>query len=390
MQGIFAFSPAKWKMDWVLVAVLVPLLLAGLITMKSLGGSDAEGKGSDYFFIRQLIWVAVGLIFFFLASSIDWRILRNGWLLFYLYLAGVIILFGLLIFARAVRGAESWIRLGLFSIEPAEPMKLILILVLSKYFSRRHIEIAHIRHIIVSGLYAAIPAALIFLQPDFGSAIIFVAIWFGMILVSGVSKRHLFFILAIAALIIFVAWFYLLAPYQKARILTFLNPLRDPRGSGYNALQSMVAVGSGGIMGRGIGYGTQSRLEFLPEHETDFIFAAFAEEWGFLGVGVLFFLFGVLFWRIIKAAFAGESNFEKYFGVGLFLLILSHFIVNVGMNLGLLPITGITLPFLSYGGSHIFILLGALGILMGMRNYGYESGFSHKSEDFALSDVRGA
>lgn len=368
----------KSRVDWVLVLALLPLLGAGLLTMKDFGPEP------DYFFNRQLIWIGLGFAIFFAASSMDWRILRSGWLLLVLYLFGILILLGLLFFSEGVRGARAWIQFGLFSLEPAEPMKLILIAVLAKYFSRRHIEIAHIKHIIISGFYALFPLLLIFFQPDLGSAIIFASIWLGMILVSGVDRRHLLAVLFIGFLIFWVSWFYILEPYQKARVFTFLNPASDPRGAGYNALQSMIAVGSGGIFGRGVGYGIQSRLEFLPEHETDFIFAAFAEEWGFFGVFILFIFYGLVFWRVLKAAFRGETNFEKLFGIGLFFMILSHFIIHVGMNLGLLPVTGISLPFLSYGGSHTITLLAGLGILMGMSRYGLASGRLSREGDLTL------
>ncbi len=375
------------NVDWALVAVLVPLFLAGLVTMKGLGAPAAELGAGDYFFNRQVIWLLIGAVLFFLAGSVDWRILRNGWVLFALYLFGVFVLVGLSFLAPAVRGARAWVSLGIFSLEPAEPMKLVLILILAKYFSRRHVEIRHVKHIIVSAVYAFLPAGLVFLQPDFGSALIFIAIWLGMILVSGVSKRHLFMIILLGLVLALSVWFYILAPYQKARVLTFIHPFSDPRGAGYNALQSMIAVGSGGLWGRGVGYGTQSRLEFLPEHQTDFIFAAFAEEWGLFGVSVLFIFYGILFWRILKASWGGQSNFEKLFALGLIFFILAHFTIHVGMNLGMLPVTGISLPFMSYGGSHNITLLAGLGILMGMRRYGYESGTTRFDEDLALADV---
>ena len=374
----------KPHVDLVLLAAMIPLFLAGLITMKGFGSPADPLLSSDYFFNRQLIWLVVGFIIFFVASSIDWRILRNGKLLLVLYIVGVAILVSLLVLVNAVRGARAWISLGLFSIEPAEIMKLVLILILAKYFSRRHIEIAHVKHIIISGFYTAIPLLLIFIQPDLGSAIIFGAIWLGMILVSGVSKKHLLFVLVGVSVLFVIAWFQVLEPYQKARILTFVNPAADPRGAGYNALQSMIAVGSGGIFGRGVGYGIQSRLEFLPEHETDFIFAAFAEEWGLIGVILLFGFYSILFWRILKASLEGESNFEKLFGVGLFFMILAQFIIHVGMNLGIMPVTGISLPFLSYGGSHSIMLLLGLGILMGMSRYGLASGKQWREGDLTL------
>ena len=378
----------KSRVDWVLVLALLSLFGAGLLTMKTLGGFSVEfGANDNYFFNRQVIWLGLGLLLFFFASSVDWRFLRNGWILLAFYLFGILVLAGLLALGQGIRGARAWYTLGFFSFEPAEFMKLVLILVLAKYFSRRHVEIAHVKHVIVSGLYAFLPAFLVFLQPDLGSTLIFAAIWLGMILASGVSKKHLAAILALGTIVTLVAWFYLLAPYQKDRILTFLNPLSDPRGAGYNALQSMIAVGSGELWGRGIGYGTQSRLEFLPEHQTDFIFAAFAEEWGFFGVSVLFLVFGAVFWRILKASRSGQSNFEKLFGLGLVFFIFSHLIIHVGMNVGLLPITGISLPFLSYGGSHNITLLAGLGILMGMKRYGYESGANRLDEDIAIAGL---
>ncbi|MEK7084906.1 MAG: rod shape-determining protein RodA [Patescibacteria group bacterium] len=383
-QGRAAGSAAKIGrlssgVDWELVVAILPLVLAGLITMKGLGAGE-----SDYFFNRQAIWVAAGFALFFFASTVDWRFLRNGWTLVALYLAGLGVLAALLVFSEAVRGAQSWLSLGIFSLEPAEPMKLVLVLILAKYFSRRHVEIRHTRHIFVSGLYAGLPTLLIFLQPDLGSAAIFFFIWLGVILVSGVSKRHIALVGTVIVCAALIGWFYVLAPYQKARLSSFIDPWRDPEGVGYNALQSVTAVGSGGFWGRGIGFGTQSRLEFLPEHETDFIFAAFAEEWGFLGVSVLLFFFGVVFWRIMKAAWAGHSNFEKLFGIGLVLIVLAHFVINIGMNVGMLPITGITLPFLSYGGSHIITLFFGLGMLLGMKQYGYESGGNQRESDLTL------
>jgi rod shape determining protein RodA len=164
-------------------------------------------------------------------------------------------------------------------------------------------------------------------------------------------------------------WNFGFKDYQKNRILTFLHPLSDIRGAGYNAYQSTIAVGSGELFGKGIGYGTQSKLKFLPEYQTDFIFAAFAEEWGFFGVILFFGCFGVLVWRIIANARRGATNFEILYGLGLSVLFMSHFIINVGMNMGLLPVTGITLPFVSYGGSHLVTSFFALGILQSQRRY---------------------
>ena len=348
--------------DWILFAALVPLLTAGLLTMNSFGGSN-------YFFSRQVAWIAIVLAVFFFCSFLDWRFLRRSIVVGVLYLLAIVPLILLPIIAPATKGSHSWFSFGGVKVEPADFMGLVLVIILAKYFSRRHIEIANIRHIIVSGIYAIIPFLLVLIQPNFGSALIIFMIWLGMISASGVSKRHLFAVFLIGTIAFLGMWAFVLKPYQKARITSFLNPLADVRGAGYNAVQSTIAVGSGQLFGKGVGYGTQSRLSFLPEYETDFMFASFAEEWGFFGVMILFFLFGVVIWRILANALLGATNFETLFGVGLAVLLMAHFVVHVGMNIGMMPITGLPMPFLSYGGSHLLNEFIGLGILMGMRRY---------------------
>jgi rod shape determining protein RodA len=273
-----------------------------------------------------------------------------------------------------VKGARSWFNLGAFAFQPVDFVKIVLIIILSKYFSRRHIEIANVRHILVSGFYAFVFFALVMLQPDFGSGIILFAIWFGMVLVSGISKKHLLAVFLIGVISFSGLWLFVFKEYQKARIMTFIHPLTDLQGAGYNAYQSTIAVGSGGIWGKGVGYGTQSKLQFLPEYETDFIFAAFSEEWGFVGALILFVLYGILFWRILDIARKGASNFETFFGFGVAIMILSHLIVHVGMNIGVMPVTGITMPFMSYGGSHLLAEFCALGIIMSQKSYSRVAG----------------
>ena len=349
--------------DWILFLATIPLLAAGLISMRSFGGE------SDYYFTRQLFWIGISIFVFFAFSLVDWRFLRKSELLAGFFVLMSFFLAALLVFGHTVKGAASWFDLGFFSIEPVDPLKIVVILILAKYFSRRHIEIANIRHIILPSLYVFIPAFLVFLQPDFGSFIIIFLIWLGMMLMSGINKKHLLAIFLIVIVTLASAWFFVFKPYQKARILTFVDPARDARGAGYNALQSMIAVGSGRFFGKGIGFGSQSRLEFLPEHQTDFVFAAFAEEWGFVGALFIFLFYGIIIWRIFRIAALGRSNFESLYGIGTAIFLMAHFFVNVGMNIGIMPITGTTLPFLSYGGSHMLTVYAALGILMGMRRY---------------------
>ena len=349
--------------DWILFLATLPLLAAGLVSMRAFGAE------SDYYFTRQLFWIGASIIVFFAFSIIDWRFLRKSELLAVFFILINFFLAALLFLGETIKGATSWFDLGLFFVEPVDPLKIIVILILAKYFSRRHIEIANIRHIILPSLYVFIPTLLVFLQPDFGSSIIIFLIWLGMMLVSGINKKHLLAIFLIVAVTLVSAWLFAFKPYQKARILTFIDPARDARGAGYNALQSMIAVGSGRFFGKGIGFGSQSRLEFLPEHQTDFVFAAFAEEWGFVGALFIFIFYGIVIWRVLKNASFGRSNFESLYGIGVAIFLAAHFFVNIGMNIGLMPITGTTLPFLSYGGTHMFTVYASLGILMGMRRY---------------------
>jgi len=350
------------QIDWVLIISASLLVLLGLVTMNSF-------TADNHYFDRQIIWFVIALCAFFGASFFDWSFLRRTNVLITLFAVLTMLLGSLLILAHSVKGAKSWIDFGLFSFQPTDIAKLLLVLILAKYFSRRHIEIANIRHIIVSGIYAFILFVLVALQPDFGGAIIIACVWLGMTLVSGISKRHILALVLLGAVAFGLLWGYGFKEYQKERVLNFLHPLADIQGSGYNAYQSTIAVGSGEILGKGIGYGTQSKLKFLPEYETDFVFAAFAEEWGFVGVVLMVGLFGVLIWRILTTARNGASNFEILYALGLSILFMSHFVINTGMNMGLLPVTGINLPFVSYGGSHLVTSFFALGILASMRRY---------------------
>jgi len=349
--------------DWGLFAAAILLSLMGLVTMFSFAAENT-------FFERQVIWIAIAVVVFFGAAFLDYRFLRRSFPVTLLFVSTVALLALVFVLGEVVKGAQSRFDIGLFAIQPSEFAKLVLIIVLSKYFARRHVEIAHIKHIIVSGAYAFVLFALVFFQPDLGSAIILGSIWLGMVLVSGLSKKHLIALLMLGAVVSGGMWQFVLADYQKARVMTFLQPLADIQGAGYNAYQSTIAVGSGQLWGKGIGYGTQSELRFLPEYQTDFIFAAFAEEWGFAGVLLLMGLFGIVIWRVLVIASRGASNFEVFFGVGVAVLLVSHFIIHVGMNVGLLPVTGTTIPFMSYGGSHLIVEFLALGMLVGMNRYG--------------------
>jgi rod shape determining protein RodA len=190
-----------------------------------------------------------------------------------------------------------------------------------------------------------------------------------MVFVSGISRKHLIVVVLMGALTFLGLWSFGFHEYQKARVRTFVHPLSDIHGTGYNAYQSTIAVGSGGLLGKGIGYGTQSKLRFLPEYQTDFIFASFAEEWGFIGICLLMILFCIVFFRLFSAASVGATNFESLFTLGIAILFMSHFFIHAGINMGLLPVTGTTMPFMSYGGSHLIAEFLGLGMVVGMRRH---------------------
>jgi len=351
----------KAAIDWMLLVPALLIVAAGLITMNAF-------TGENLFFEKQLISISVALVAFYFATQVDTDMLKRTNVLVTLFVLMSLLLLVLFGLGHVAKGAQSWFKFGSFAFQPTDAMKLLLVLILSKYFSRRHVEIAHFRHILISGIYAFIPFVLVLLQPDFGSAMIIFLIWFGMILVSGVSKKHLALVFLVGAIAFGGLWVGLLKPYQKDRIATFLNPLADIRGAGYNSYQSTIAVGSGQVLGKGVGYGTQSRLHFLPEYQTDFIFSAFAEEWGLVGVAILFGIFTLLIGRILMIALVGATNFEMLYGMGVAIFFIAHFVVNIGMTIGLLPVTGVTVPFMSFGGSHLLIEFTALGLLVSMKN----------------------
>lgn len=366
------------RIDWMLVFFILPIIAFGLVTMKSFTSLENAGD----FFGKQVIWVLVSFSVFIVFSFIDFRFLKNTNVLVFLFLFFSLLLLFLVILGDINHGVKSWFNFGFFSFQPADTMKLVLILILAKYFSIRHVEIRDIKHIFISGFYALFPLSLVLLQPDFGSAMIILSIWLGMVLVSGISKTHLFLVFLSGAIVFTSLWFFAFAPYQKARIYNFINPLSDIHKTGYNVFQSTVAVGSGQILGKGLGFGTQSRLKFLPVPQSDFIFAAYAEEWGFVGSSLILLLYGLVIWRILYSASLGASNFEILFGMGVAIFFMSHILINVGMNLGLMPVTGIPLPFMSYGGSHLLTEFMGLGILMSMRRYGRSAHVDDMKNEF--------
>ncbi len=347
--------------DWSLVAPALAITALGILTMHTFGVGPS-------FAPKQIIWLLISFGAYYFASA-DVRFIRRTPVIITLYFFVVLLLLLLLVASHPIMGAKSWFVIGGVSFQPADLAKLVLIALLAKYLSRRHVEIADWRHVLVSGAYAGLFVLLVLVEPDLGTAVILGSIWLGLMLVSGISKKHLLIIGAVLVAASVFLWFFGLKPYQRDRIAAFVNPAANIQGAGYNGYQAMIAVGSGEVWGKGIGYGTQSTLRFLPEYQTDFIFAAYAEEWGFAGIVLLLTLYALLIFRLFVIARKASTNFDAFFTLGVAVLFMAHIIIHAGINVGLLPITGITIPFMSYGGSHLIMEFTELGIVTALARH---------------------
>ncbi len=345
------------RFDWVIFANLSILLVLGLMAVRSV---------APELFLSQLIYTFLGLGLFFLFASLDYRtFFKLGRIFYFLSLAGLILTF---IFGAVTRGSIRWIQIGRFTLQPSELVKPFLILTFASFLVSQ--PVGKIKSLLRNILFLVLPVLLIFLQPDLGSSLVVILFWLGMALMAGIPRRLLMIGALVALVLLPLGWFSLQA-YQKARIDTFLNPFSDPLGTGYNMIQSMIAVGSGQIWGRGLGRGTQSHLRFLPEQHTDFIFASLSEELGLLGALFLILVYTLLLGRILKVAKECRDQFASLICLGVFGMLLIQFLVNIGMNLGLVPITGITLPLISYGGSSLIATLISLGIVENISRLEY-------------------
>ncbi len=347
------------KFDWILFFSVVLLICFGLAEIYSVALS--KGGESLENFNKQLFFFAIGVLALFLFSFFDYNNLRSYSK--YLYIAGIILLIGVLIIGKTVSGTKGWYDFGKISLQPVEFIKFILLIFLAKYLAGKQIKINSIKHLLLSGSGTGIFILLVLKQPDFGSALILFLVWITMIIVSGFNIKYISIIGIILILSLTCGWFFFFADYQKERIITFINPEKDLSRQGYNINQATIAIGSGGIIGRGIGFGSQSQLKFLPESQNDFIFAVISEELGFLGICLVIILFGIIFYRMFLAIKKSNDDFGIYFILGAIILIFIEMFINIGMNIGLLPIIGISLPFLSYGGSSLIsslIIIGAV------------------------------
>lgn len=346
------------KLDWVIVCSIVLLLGVGLLALYSLSAS-----GGVNYFSKQLIFSGLGIGVMLFAASLDYRHVQKYSTLFYFFT--VLILFLVLILGTTVNGTAGWLSFGAFQVQPVEIAKVTLIIFLASFISKKSSELGEWTRIISSLILSAVLIFLVLKQPDLGSSLVLAAIWGGMILASGLRLKHFFVLTFLGVILVTGSWF-ALADYQKARIDVFLNPESDPQGTGYNVLQAMVAVGSGGITGKGLGHGSQSQLSFLPEKHTDFIFAVISEELGLVGALFVISLYLILLLRIRHIGDMASDNFGYLLTVGVMVMIFVQVAINIGMNIGLLPVTGLPAPFLSYGGSSILSMSLSLGLLLGV------------------------
>jgi rod shape determining protein RodA len=345
--------------DWVLLIVIGLTAAIGILNLYS---ATYAWTGPTPFYLKQAYWLGIGLLVALLVCAFDYRHLE--YLGFLFYGINLVLLVTVLLFGKTSMGATRWIDLKIFNLQPSEIMKMVIIITLARYFSqKRHILGYSLRELLIPFVLLGFPVLLIMKQPDLGTAMLIIFIGGTMTLFAGIGRRTQLALGLFGGMAAYGGWF-LLRDYQKQRILTFLDPERDPLGSGYHIIQSKIAVGSGGLFGRGFMEGTQSQLSFLPERHTDFAFSVFAEEWGFAGSSLLLLLYlFIIIWGIYIARRASD-RFGMFLAIGVVAMIFWHIVVNLGMVIGLLPVVGVPLPLFSYGGTSMVTTMIGIGLLL--------------------------
>jgi len=339
----------KYNLPLIILPILI--FVFGLITLLSTSPSLVS---------NHILFFILGLAFYFIFASIDYSVYEYLWK--YLYIAGAVFLITTVLFAEFRSGSARWLSLGSINFQTSEFAKLTLVLSLASYISQRKQDVNNIKTILFVLLMTSVYTLLIFIQPDLGTSLDGILLAVGILFYAGLKKVYILVSILLAGVFSAPIW-NMLKDYQQRRITVFLNPQLDVLGSGYNVIQSIIAIGSGGVMGKGFGQGTQANLKFLPAYWTDFIFASFAEEWGFVGVFLFITLFTILLFWILNIANQAKDLHGKLICVGVFMVFFVQFLVNVGMNLGIMPVTGVTLPLVSYGGSSMFFSMVMLGIV---------------------------
>lgn len=345
--------------DWILFTPVLLLVCFGLAEIYSVALGRSE---LDLFnFKKQIGFIVIGLALLFVLSFFDYNNLKSYSR--YFYALGAILLIAVLFFGEVNRGTKGWFSVAGFNLQPVEFIKFILVLFIAKYFSSASLKVKSLKHLIISGAGALLFVLLVLVQPDFGSGFILFLFWLAMAALVGFDKKYFIAIFLAIAVLFAGAWGFVFKDYQKQRIKTFINPNFNALDQGYNVSQAIIAVGAGGLFGRGLGFGSQSQLKFLPEAQTDFIFAVVAEELGFTGVLLILLFFGIFFYRSLYHLKRVKNDFGVFFILGAMSLIFIEMFINIGMNIGLLPVVGISLPFLSYGGSGLVSSLMLVGVM---------------------------
>ncbi|MGQ0810255.1 MAG: rod shape-determining protein RodA [Nitrospiraceae bacterium] len=350
--------------DWRFILVVVAILTLGVVSIYSVTHGQ---QGGLPFYVKQILWIVMGGAAFVVMWVSDYHKIAR--LAYPLYIVILVLLAVVLVTGKSSRGAQRWIPIGPFAFQPSEFAKLGLILVLAHYYAKVR-RVGWIQRVVVPGLMVLPGLLLILKQPDLGSGLSFLAVYAAMLLMVGVRSQALGVILLFSLMLFPFAWEIMwgsLHDYQRHRIMAFLDPEYDPGGKGYHALQSRIAIGSGELLGKGLYGGTQSQLKFLPEGHTDFVFAVYAEEWGFLGVLLLLILFVGLIWLSLEIAFRAKDELGALLAVGIIAMLCFCVVVNVGMTAGMFPIVGIPLPLMSYGGSATIMTMAALGLLLNIK-----------------------
>ena len=345
--------------DWILLLSVLLLVSFGLTAMYTIGLGVSGNSLIN--FKKQIIFAIIGFVILFIFAFLDYKIFYAY--SFYIYILAILLLVIVLFLGKTVNGTTGWLGFKNLTIQPVEFAKLALIIVLAKFFSKRSNNIDQFKNLLFSIILILPIILLILLQPDFGSAIILLIVWFAMLFFFGTRKRYYFITLLLFILLFSFSWFFLFKPYQKQRIKTFINPNTNVLVQDYNIIQAKIAVGAGGFSGRALNLSSQSQLKFLPSASNDFIYAVICEELGFLGISLLFTLFIVFYVRLIRMMFQVKDSFGLYLLIGSFILFFTQTFINIGMNIGITPVVGISLPFLSSGGSFLIICLIIVGIV---------------------------
>lgn len=352
------------NLDWWLILAVVLLLGCGLGLIDSATHSFAVSTGKAWHVQRQSLFMAFGLVLVTASFAFDYRMLKNY--ASRLYIFNIVLLIAVMLFGHSQLGAQRWIQIGSLSFQPSEFAKVFLIICLATFMDKRIEWLENFKDYLPVFAYIFVPFFLVMRQPDLGTSLTFIAILIGMIFVSG-FKYKWFFRLGVIFVALLPAFWLILKDYQKNRIRVFLNPELDPFGSGYHVIQSKIAIGSGGLFGKGWLAGTQSQLNFLPENHTDFIFAVAGEEFGFIGTAFIIILYAIIIWRGIAIALDADDNFGTLLAVGVTSMFMFHVMVNIGMTAGIMPVTGVPLPFLSYGVSSLTTNLMLVALLLNIK-----------------------